>query len=185
MPTHILYSLVKDELAREVRHLLLREVNGASDTALSYMAHGVNIGLESGTEYEMNQKAQSLAEQWKQQSGFRLPRKNEKIFEPLVNIVQLARACAFQFVYGNSSIAAAIPLERWKGLTGKNGAPYEYAFEGMKIIAQPVFPADHGLNLHPSTNAETIEMMKQVVELRNSIGPTEEFVLGGDNLLGL
>jgi hypothetical protein len=55
---------------------------------------------------------------------------------------------------------------------------YEYAFDGLKIIASPKLPANHGLNMSPATNAEVVAVLNKAMALKDAIGPTREFLLG-------
>src|SRR5690242_769575 len=92
-------------------------------------------------------------------------------FGPLKDATMLAAASGYTIVYDNRyksatslNLTGAVPLAEWPGLTGKNGGHYEYAFNGTTIIARPMLPPNHGLNMRPKDNKETVEVLRQAAE---------------------
>ena len=112
-------------------------------------------------------------------------------FGSLKDAVALALGSGYKIIYDNRyksmrppfNATGAVPLAEWPGLQGKNGGGYEYAFNGTTITARPTLPPNHGLNLRPKDNKETLEVMRQAVESLKDIGPTVDFLLAGDDLL--
>jgi len=108
-------------------------------------------------------------------------------FGSLKDTVAGAVAGGYTIIYDNRYKSASLPLNitgavslaEWPGLTGKNGGEYEYALDGMKIIAQPALLPDHGLNMRPKDSKEALDVLRQVIEVRKGVGPTVEFLLGG------
>ena len=109
-------------------------------------------------------------------------------FGSLGDAVAEALARGHRFIYDNRyksmrppiNATGAVPLTEWPGLQGNNGGGYEYAFQGMTIVARPTLPPNHGLNLRPKDNKETLDVMRQAVEKLENVGPTVEFLLGGN-----
>jgi hypothetical protein len=71
-----------------------------------------------------------------------------------------------------------LPLAQWQGRTDRRGDDYEYGYISMKLYAQPRVTAAHGVNMQPATNEEFFVEIKKAVEIRKSLGPDAEFVLG-------
>ena len=179
----ILHTLLKQTHGGEVRHLLIHSVDSSRETNLSQLTAAVNIPIATGTEYEMGQRAETLSQDWIDNEGFRFPRERELVFEPLKHTIVLATAIGNTGVYDpkyqniQRNLTGKVPLSSWPGVTAKNGGAYEYAFDGMKIVAQPRLPPNHGLNLQPKTNEEFLVVLQKAVALRDAIGPTVEFLL--------
>jgi hypothetical protein len=110
-------------------------------------------------------------------------------FGSLKEAVALATASGYKIIYDNRhkstqppfNITGAVCLSKWPGLTGKNGGGYEYAFTGTTIIARPTLPPDHGMNLRPKDNKETLEVLRQAAQILEEVGPTAEFLLAGND----
>src|ERR1700720_2573443 len=71
------------------RYLLVHSVNGPSDSTLRKFVHGALTEIDTGTEYEMNQRADALMREWASE-GFRSPRENEMVWESLERAITLA-----------------------------------------------------------------------------------------------
>jgi hypothetical protein len=181
----ILHATLTRTGPREVRHILIHPVEG--ETKLIQLINGVQSSVASGKQYEMEQQANALVRAWVAE-GFETIAENARAFEPLTPTLTLAALMGFTLVYDNSyksmkpprlNVTGAVPLTKWRGLHGKNGADYEYAFDGLKLIAQPILPS--ALNMEPKTTEEFIAVVKKAVTLRDAIGPTVELLLGGDD----
>jgi len=153
-------------------------------TTLSQLVAGVQTRIATGTEYEMQKKARSLMRQWADSEGFRFPRKDERVFESLKLTVTLVTAMRYRVVYDRQHVnpqemnrTGAVLLTQWAGRTAKNGGDYEYALDRRSIVAQPILPPNHGLNLRPATNAEFLTVLRDAVKLRDALGPTVTFIL--------
>ena len=172
----ILHTLVKDP--REVRHLLIHSVEGPSVTTLSQLIAGVQTRIATGTEYEMSQKADALMQEGAN-DGFRHLRERELVFESLKRTVTLVTVMGYSAVYDpqHVDLPGAVPLSQWSGRIAKDGGDYEYALDGRSIVAQPILPPNHGLNLRPATNAEFLTVMRDATKLRDALGPTVNFIL--------
>ena len=177
----------------EVRHLLIQESDGPGKTNLSQLTAGVQTPIATGTQFEMIQKADQLTQLWTANEGFKFPKEGTPVFESLDRTIALAKIMGYTTVYDSKyknltgpdprrlNATGEVPLTGWPGQrSGKSGGGYEYAFEGMKIIANPALPRDHGLNMAPKTNEEFFAVMKQAIALKAAIGPTVEFLLGGE-----
>ena len=180
-----LHTMVKEAASSvEARHLLLHTPNGPSHATLQQFASGVVTDIGTGTEYEMNQKADSVMQEWAR-PGFRFPRKDEQVFESLGRTTTLARLMGHSEVYDpekyrdvrTGNLTGAVSLADWPGRHGKNGGGYHYAFAGTKIIASPTLPPGHGINLAPSRE-EFVSTMRQIISLQKTVGLVTEFVLG-------
>ncbi len=110
------------------------------------------------------------------------------VFRSLESAKKLAMADGYAVIYDprNQTLlnpTGATPLPDWPGVTAENGGVYEYAVSGGQISARPKLPQDHGLNLKPASNRELAEVLRTVVQMRDAIGPTLDFVLGGQRAL--
>jgi hypothetical protein len=166
---------------KSVRFLLLNSVDGAHNTILSEMTNGIETEMDTGTEYEMNKKAEEIA-QLSAASGFRIANDERPVFESLKNTVALAIVCGHTSLYDNrfktgTNFTGSVPLSKWPGMTAKNGGDYEYALDGIKILARPTLPPNHGLNMKPQTSKETLEVFMKAAKLKQTVGPDAEFVL--------
>jgi hypothetical protein len=180
MSKRILYTVKHKQDEEEVRHLLLDSIDGAHTVVFSEMANGVETELARGTQYEMEGKARERISS----GNFQATPDDEKVFEALRNTVALASACGYRTVYDGRNksalnIVGQVPLSEWRGMEGKNGGGYEYALDGMKILARPTLPPNHGLNMKPATNQECLEVIREASKILESVGPAVEFVLGG------
>lgn len=176
-----LHTMIRQS-PHEVRHLLIRSLDGSH--VLTQIISGSKTEISTGTEYEMEQNAEALMDQWAQE-GFRLPRKNEQAWESLEAVVTLLALMGYKVVFdpdcrdlrkGNAT--GAVPLKQWPGKQGKNGTGYEYAFTGSTLIAQPMLPPGHRINLEPSNSEEFIRTMQEVITLKKTVGQFYELVLG-------
>jgi len=122
-----LHTMVKDGPPYEVRHLLIR-VDGPSGTVLTRLVSGVRSDIGTGKQYEVEQKANALMEEWGGE-GFRGLRDQELAIEDLKSTVTLAMLMGYTVIYDPFSVA--VPLARWPGRSGG----YQYALKGMTIIA--------------------------------------------------
>jgi hypothetical protein len=172
---HILHRLKN---SNEVRHLLLDVTAGAGAAKLSKLINAVETALDTGTQYNMEQKAIAVAKDWIANEGFKLAGENEHVFESLENTIALVTYLGFKHVQdrryenlhpGRGRINVGIcPLDRWPGVK----PDYQYAFNGLTIIlATPRVPP-----VVANTPQEIIAAVKE----RDAIGPTVEFILGGD-----
>ena len=179
---HILHTLTKQSPNNEVRHLVLHLVNGSHETILSQITNCAETKIATGTEYDMRQEAITLAQTWATEEGFVFPREGVPVFDSLKNTVALAVIMGHTLVYDPNlaaqNVTGAVPLTRWPGMTAKNGGGYEYAYDGLKIIARPTLPPGHGLDMAP-TKAEFIAVMQKATALLATVGPMREFLLGG------
>ena len=179
MPKRLLYSLLsRDEGC--VSHLLLD--SSTRPAALIEMRDGVERTIATGTEHDMHEKAVEHVVTGKFQvrkDGY------APFYEPLKNAVALAVACGHKSVYvqrrtGGITLPSEYPLSQWRGLTGTNGAPYEYGFDGTSIHARPKLPPD-SVNLHPADAKEALQVMLKAGQIRDSLGPSVSVLLGGSD----
>jgi hypothetical protein len=169
----------------EVRRLIIHSLDGSHSTELIHLTSDVRSPIAHGTEYEMRQRADALAQNWIGQEGFEHLSSDEPVYEPLSNTVALATEIGHSFLYDPRykdvkilNLTGAVPLKKWVGVKGRSGKPYEYAFTGLQIIARPALPHDHGLNLKPANTEELLSVLRNAVALRAAIGRDESFVLG-------
>jgi hypothetical protein len=181
MSKDILFRLYGQNDDTEIQHLLLTSIDGTNQAVLSAMAGGTETEIARGAQYEMEDKAREYITAGK----FRVAGDDDKIFEPLRNTMALAIACGHTIVYDPrykkfpQNPIGTVPLNSWPGLTGNNGGGYEYALDGLKILARPTLPPNHGLNMKPPTNAEMVNVMRSAIKILNTVGPAAEFILGG------
>lgn len=184
----IVHTLKKDGPAKEVRHLLLNLENGPGAATLSQLINAIETPIAAGTQYEMGQKADEVAEVWRANEEFKYTSDNSPAFDSLKNTIALAALMGHTFVYdarykSQRDLIGEVPLSQWPGMTPKNGGGYLYAFDGMKIIAEPTLPPNHGISMEFKTPQQTLTVMKKIAELRDTVGPRVEFLLGGDQSL--
>lgn len=180
----ILHTLKKEIPGKEVRHLVLNLENGPGAAILSQLSNAVETPIATGTQYEMGQKANAVAEEWRANEEFNYTSDHQLVFDSLKNTVALAALMGHTFVYdarykSQRDLIGEVPLSQWPGLAPKNGGGYLYAFDGMTIIAEPTLPANHGIKMEFKTSQETLAVLKKVAELRDTVGPRVEFLLGG------
>jgi hypothetical protein len=184
MSARRVFTLLKQTARSEVRHLLIG--GSPSATTLTRLDAAVQTPIATGTEHEMRKKAEELARDWIRNEGFQLAPEGEPVFEPLGHTIALATVLGFTHLYDsnyknltdprNLNPTGAVDLAAWSGLTPKSGGGYAYALDGLTIIACPTLPPDHNLNLKFSK--ETLDILKEAVQLQKRVGPTLTFVLG-------
>jgi hypothetical protein len=164
------------------RHLLVQSVNGPSNSTLRQFVHGILTEIGTGTEYEMSQSADALMREWARE-GFRVPRDNELVWDPLERAVALATLMGFKKIFDperadvrSGNALGVFPLNQWPGLTGKNGGNYLYAFTGTEIYAQPVIPRPEFLTR--ASASEFAQSMLQVAKSQDAVGAFCKFLLG-------
>jgi hypothetical protein len=167
----------------EVRHLLIHPIKGESDSVLTKLVVGVQSEIGTGKLYEMEQRADAVMQEWARE-GFRYQREREPAYEDLKSTVTLAMLMGYKVVYDPTyvdvrrmKLTGEVPLAQWPGRSGKNGGGYQYAFTGTTILASPTLPPGHGINMAPSTE-ESVQTMRQVIELRKTVGSMAELFLG-------
>jgi hypothetical protein len=186
----ILYATVSKDSESEIRHLLIYLLDGARVTRLVELADGVEREIATGTQFEMTQKADALVQEWVTDHGFKYRPTADPAFEPLDRTISLAKKMGYTIIYdprsqnfnptgGRLNLTGAVPLTEWKGMTPKGGGGYVYALDGMKILARPTLPANHGLNMSP-TREEVPAVLLKAAKALNTVGPFAEFILGGD-----
>jgi hypothetical protein len=178
MNKSILYTIRSSD-DKEIKHMLLTPID-RTQAALSVMANASETEIATGPEHAMEDKAREYITAGK----FRVVGDDKKVFEPLKNTVALAIACGHQVIYDNRynkfpNVTGAVPLGSWPGLAGNNGGGYEYALDGLKILARPTLPPNHHLNMKPATSQETVSVISNVVKILATVGPSAEFILGG------
>ena len=107
--------------------------------------------------------------------GFRDRREREPAYEDLKSTVTLAMLMGYKVIYDPTY--AAVSLAQWPGKAGKNGGGYQYAFTGRTILASPTLPPEHGMKIAPGAE-DFLQTMRQVIALRQTVGPFFEIVLG-------
>ncbi|MGD0790138.1 MAG: hypothetical protein ABR920_00080 [Terriglobales bacterium] len=183
---HILHTLEKKGSPRnEVRHLLIDLANGSGAAILSQVTNAVETHVATGTQFEMGQRADALAQDWTANEGFKSSPQDQRVFDSLKNTAALAMAMGYTIVYdprfkNGRQLLGEVPLNQWPGMTPKNGGGYEYAFDRGWIFAEPTLPPNHGRNLQYRTNEEFLAVMKIILELKASVGDSGKFPLGGE-----
>lgn len=171
----------------EVRHLLIYPVDGARETKLVQLSDSVETLIATGPQYEMRQRADALAQLWITSDGFKS--QDGPVFESLERTVALATRMGFTIVWDSRftkldrpplNPTGAVPLATWPGMTPKNGGAYLYALDQMRLLARPTLPRGHKLGVAPSDPKEFVAFMKKATELLDTVGPSVEFLLGGD-----
>ena len=159
-------------------------------TTLAEVAEGVEREIATGTQFEMTQKADALVQEWVTRNGFKHRAPDDPVFEPLDRTISLAKKMGYTTIYdprsqnlnptgGRLNLTGQVPLTRWEGMTPKGGGGYVYALDGMKILARPTLPANHGLNMSP-TREELPTVLLKAAKALSAVGPFAEFILGGD-----
>jgi hypothetical protein len=173
---HILHTLKN---RGEVRHLLLDATAGTGATKLSKLINSVETSIDSGTQYNMEQKAIEVAKNWIQNEGFKFPGEHEHVFDTLENTLALVTYMGFKhvqdaryknFTPGQRPNIGICSLAEWPGMKPKN---YVYAFDGiMTIFAVPWTP--------PTVVINTPQDIIAAAKMQDAIGPSVSFILGGD-----
>jgi hypothetical protein len=185
----ILHATLTKPAGNEVRHLLIYLVDGARETRLDQLSAGSETAIATGTQYEMEQKADALAQLWITNEGFKRQPQDEFVFEPLERTVALAMKMGFTIVFDPSytkmdrphfNLTGAVPLSTWRGMTPKNGGGYAYALDQMRLHARPTLPPNHELNVGPSDPKEFPAYLVKVSAFLKTVGPFAEFTLAGD-----
>ncbi|MBT9331494.1 hypothetical protein [Paracidobacterium acidisoli] len=172
-----------------MRHLLLESVDGYGVVNLVQLNAGVANQIATGTHYEVSQQADALVQQWVKGEGFESRATDKPAYEPLAATVALALRLGYEIVYDNRfkkldrpplNATGAVPLSKWPGMTAKNGGGYEYALQGNGTIhAQPMLPLTGKPLVAPAGGPEFVAFVRELVALRDAIGPSAEFLLGG------
>jgi hypothetical protein len=170
----------------EARHLLLSFIDGSSETNLVQLVRGLETPLETGTEYESNQRASALLQLWTEE-GFKVQPEGQ-LSERLEWTIPLALRLGHTVIYDPRfkqldklpfNATGAVPLDKWPGMTGKNGQAYEYALDRMQIHARPApLPNSKPLG-EPAGGKEFAAFMLEYAKHREAIGPARDFLLGG------
>ncbi len=185
----ILHATLTKASDNQVRHLLIDLIDGARETQLVQLCAGVETPLATGTQYEMGQKADELAQLWATNEGFKRPPEGKLVFEPLERTVALAMKMGFTILYDTRykrtdrppfNLTGAVPLRTWPGMTPQNGGAYAYAFDLMRLHAWPTLPPSHELYVAPSDPKELATYLVKVGTYLKTVGPAVEFVLAGD-----
>src|SRR5258708_6517678 len=164
---HILHTLKKEIPGKEVRHLLLDLKDGPGAAILSSLSNAVETPIAIGTQYEMEQRADALAEDWRGNEEFKYSSDDQPAFDSLKNTIALAELMGHTFVYDSRykskrDLIGEVPLAQWPGIAPKSGGGYVYGFDGMKIIAETILPPYHGIKMEFKAPEETIAIFKKV-----------------------
>ncbi len=168
------------------RYLIIESLDGSRVTNLSQMSNGIETHIGTGTEYEMRTKADDLIKSWTKDEGFHWLSDKELAWEPLAKALTLARRMGFIAVYDGRfkqmnrlplNPLGIVSLDEWPGMTPKNGGGYEYALGLLTLHARPTPPPNSLPIVAPTGGKEFAEFMLKHIELRNSVGPTVEFIL--------
>jgi len=174
----ILWTLERRKPVHEVRRLLIDSVNGPGLTTLSQLIGADHTDIGAGTQYEMEQRANLLAQTWLKE-GFESPPENSSPpYESLEAVIKIAS------IMGHKQISipnrlnpiGAVPLAQWRGLAPKNNGSYEYAFDGFYIYAQGALPPNHNLTW-PKDTKEWSGFLAKAKALREAVGPPGKFLL--------
>jgi hypothetical protein len=170
------YSL-KNGQTKEVRHLILVPLNSSAETELVQLTNGVESIRAAGTKFEMRAQADTLAQTWVNDEGFRRPNKGSLVYEPLEPTVALALKLGYTSILVNLQ---TVTLTTWPGMKAKNGGHYVYAIDRTKLHAEPM-PA-----IQPAVPKDPKEAMAFLLEynraLESTFGPREAFALGPPRL---
>ena len=119
-----LHTMVKDARSGspyEVRHLLIHSVEGAKVTLLTKLISGDQSEIATGTEYDMDQKANAVMQEWAKE-GFRYQHEREPVYEDLKSTVTLAMLMGYQVVFDpeyrdvrRMNFTGTVPLTQWPG----------------------------------------------------------------------
>jgi len=176
--THIVWTLEKHKPAHEVRRLIIQLVNGPGETTLSQLIGAAQTDIATGTQYEMRQQADILAQAWLKE-GFESPPENSPPpYESLDAVIKISS------IMGHTQISipnrlnpiGAVPLTQWRGLVPTNNGSYEYAYDGFYIHAQGALPPDHDLTV-PTDIKEWPAFFAKVEAFREAVGPRGKFLL--------
>jgi len=182
--TNLYASLTKAD--SDARYLLIESVDGSRVTKLSRMSGGVETPIGTGTEYELRTKADELITSWTKGEGFHWLSDRELSWEPLSKAIVLAKRMGFVALYDGRfkqmnrlllNPLGIVALDEWPGMTPKNGGGYEYALGLLTLHARPTPPPNSLPTVAPSGGKEFAEFVLRHIELRNSVGPTVEFIL--------
>ena len=173
-----------------MRHLLILFLNGSAATELVQMSDGVESSIATGTEYEMKQRAEAMAQMWIKDEKFTRLASDKFEFESLDRTISLAMKMGFTIVYDqrfkkmewpNPNFTGAMPLSSWPGMAAQNGGSYEYALDQMTLHARPTLPPSPEPLVAPTGGQEFAAfMLKHMAALKN-VGPFADFILGGDD----
>jgi len=140
----------------------------------------------AGTEYETTTHADALIQKLVGE-GFKWIKSGRFAFEPLGHAKALALRMGFTKIYVPNSkemdprrglnLTGEVPISKWPGVQAKNNGEYEYAFDLMRLHAQPVLPREFSTTTPALGTTEFVSFLQNVIKARNSIGPTLEFVL--------
>jgi hypothetical protein len=170
----------------DARYLIIESLDGPRVTNLSQMSNGIETHIGTGTEYEMRTKADDLIKSWTKDEGFHWLSDKELAWEPLAKTVALARRMGFIALYDGRfkqmnrlplNPLGIVALDEWPGMTPKNGGGYEYALGLITLHARPTPPPNSLPTVAPIGGKEFAEFVLKHIELRNSVGPTVEFIL--------
>jgi hypothetical protein len=174
----IRWTLEKHKPVHEVRRLLIDSVNGPGLTTLSQLIGTAHTDIATGTQYEVGQRADSLAQAWLKE-GFESSSENgPPPYESLEGVIKIAS------ILGHAQISipnrlnpiGPVSLTQWRGLVPKNNGSYEYAFDGFYIHAQGALPPNHNLTC-PKDVKEWPAFLAKVQALREAVGPPGKFLL--------
>jgi hypothetical protein len=176
--THIWWTLERHKPVHEVRRLIIQVVNGPGETTLSQLIGAEHSVIKNGTEYDMRQQADALAQTW-QNEGFKLVSETgPPPYDSLRAAIKIAAIMEYTSVLTPNRLnpAAATPLAQWHGVVPRNNGSYEYGFDGSYIHAQGALPPNHGLTV-PKDTKELAAFFAKVEALREAVGPRGKFLL--------
>ncbi len=185
----ILHATLTRAAGNEARHLLIYLVDGARETKLVQLSAGSETPIATGTQYEMGQKVDALAQLWVTNEGFARQPEDKFVFEPLERTKALVMKMGFTTVFDPRytkmdrppfNLTGAVPLSTWPGMTPKNGGGYVYALDQMGLHASPTLPPGHELNAAPSDPKDLPAYLVKLNAFLKTVGPFSEFILGGD-----
>ena len=174
----IRWTLEKHKPVHEVRRLLVHLVNGPGLTTLSQLIGAANTDIATGTQYEMEQRADSLARTLLKE-GFESPSENSPPpYESLEAVIKISSTIGHTQISIPNRVnpIGAVPLTQWRGLVPKNNGSYEYAFDGFYIHAQGALPPNHNLTC-PNDTKEWPSFLAKIKALREAVGPPGKFLL--------
>ena len=166
-----------------VRRLLI-EGNDLADKTLSQLVDGVRTVVARGKQYEVENKADSLMQEWIKNEGFEYRKEGgPPAFEPLQPTITLVMLMGYTKIYDpkqkkGMNLIGEVPLAQWQGWKDKNGEDYEYGFNGTTLYGKPKVTAKHGVNMTPKNNEELIAVLRQATQIEKSLGPVQTFILG-------
>lgn len=171
-------TLYTVEKGSTVRHLLIEGDDPGAKT-LSKLENGVSTVVDTGTHYEMDEKALALIKDLCQKEDFSWKNDNAPVWESLREIVALAKLMGHTSLHDVRYITAPdVPLDRWQGCKDKNGDDYMYWYTGTTIVACPRVTAKHGVSMVLSTNTqELVAQLAKIGEIRKALGPERTFLL--------